>query len=469
MGTSEALNGLTGEEIIQYKLHPVFPLIFLGTKKGELLVGNLQYREIIHREGFFEMDEFGELSKIETPIRNIAFSQDFEQVYAFTKIGAICLNVATMEKIAEIPLEEPLVFGDVDSNTGDIAILTEDGYISRWTPKFHSRSGYFELGKRGLLKKIRMVDENTIIGLGTNNDLYMFDFSTHKISKLKEYGKASFLLVENPIQSNEEYFAYLTSIGKLLVGKISNPSLAYFQEIINTDTPQGDVSFVPTIDQQSTYEFLKDHFNELGDYEEEFHEDLRFQRSSKDKYDATAEHVNDFKKIRKNINESWDPDLVLHFAIKDFVEGEQRAGPLRLIALICKDYGLDPQLAIFSWKLNGRRKTNLINFTREIMKVEKKRRQKIRYLITIGFIFASITVIDLIYPFNTNWSTGIAVLGIVGSFFIFRAGNRINRLPKIPSIETYWLLRFFILSSTIIAALIIVLNPFWSTFMDFFP
>ncbi len=454
MGVSISFKKQIDDRVAQIKIHPELPLLFVGTYTGDLLIFNLEHGEIIHREGFYVLNEYNELKKINSPIRSIAFSDNFDLVYTFTDAGAICINIRNMEKIAEIPLEDPLIHGDVSPTTGDIAILTEDGYLSRWTPKFHSRSGYFELSRRNAIKKIRMVDGKTVIGLGKNNELFLLDFETHKVSKLKEYEKTPYLFVENWIQSNNHFFVHLSSSGNILFGRVSKPRLSYFRDHEGEPIKNVGIRTVPAEELHSTYEFMKNHFETLGLYEEEFHEDVRLKRNSKDKYDATVDNITDFKKLRNSLREEWDPDRILHFAIKEYIEGSEKGKPLRVLLVLCNEYNLDPQLAIFSWKMNGKRMKNLIPLTRRLMNEAELRKAKIRRITVSAIIIALASLKELIYPSQEPLNLLITGIVVTLAILFFRIGNRVNRVPKIPSLETFFLLRVFVLLITIISALL---------------
>lgn len=443
MGSSYLGESFDEAQVAVHKVHPVYPLAFVGTENGDLFVINLVERSIIHRESFYQVDEFGEPQKIEEPVRDLAFSDNHELIYAFTRTGAVCLEIKTLRKVAEIPLDEPLVSGHVSSETGNIAILTEDGYVSRWTPKFHSRLGFFELNKGEALQKIRMIDSDTIIGLGKRKSLFLLNFTDHKVSKAKYVERANYLFVDSPIQANENYFVHLTKDKRLVIGDLVEPRMNYFTEKGSRDLDK-DVVKVPATEMQVIYHNLKDQFSKLGDLEVEFHQDSRFTRISKDKYYATSDHMDEIQKIKQELKGDWDPNLILHYAIKEYIEGDEKVGPLRIIMTISQEHGIDPKFAIYAWKLNGRRKSGLITLAKRLSIEAEIRRKKIRKIIFSKTVIFFIMISVAIFIFPPPSSTVISLLGLAGNMVLFRKASQVNKVPKIPFIETFLSLRIFI-------------------------
>ena len=173
--------------------HSKLALCFLGTSKGSVEVWDLSRLEILAVIRHVTVDEYGDPVPIEEPVVTLAAPHNFEVVYALFGTGAYCIDVKLLTIIQEVPITEKVICGSIGQYTGDISVLSETGYLSRWSAKFVERTGSFDFPfylKQGYLlhdydeaRVILILQEDKLILVNLENEYYTIEFSLPGVSQ----------------------------------------------------------------------------------------------------------------------------------------------------------------------------------------------------------------------------------------------------------------------------------------------
>ncbi len=333
-------------------VHPSYPWGIVGTKNGKVLIYEALRGDILFQFVFKKNNELGEEIAVIEPIIDLAFSPNLDFLYAFSKVGAYCISLETFSLFTEIPIEGELVGGDVNKVTGDIIILTQKGYLSRWAPKFHSRNGYFDIEKEGDFTRVRFIDKDNVLVATIDRGLTICNFKEMTKVVIPKFENQQLFAARSFITSNDSVFMYITKEGDIVLSKIDQPKMDIF---MGNDLGNSNPISIPKEIPSRGLEEILDALVSAEGTTEIVETDLRFKRISKDKYDAATEMKSNLYKAQALLRDKWDPETILHFAIKDYVLNKRTPEGMRIILQICEKESLDPQLAIYAWKLNGKR------------------------------------------------------------------------------------------------------------------
>ncbi len=434
---------LKDEKASSIFLHPYKPMALVGSDMGKIFPIDLNQKKTLHYIQFFSVNDVGEKVPIASPIIELHHSPYGELVYAFTEIGAYCIEIGSLVQIAEIPMDEPVVSGTVNKNTGDVAILSQSGYLSKWAPKFHSRHGYFELDHEFTHAKIYFISEHEILISDVSGLMFRCNFHNRQVTTTKSYPKAGYVGSSSFLLSNNQAIVYLRSNGTIVFLEAQKPNIMDLDPLVEQQ------SRIPKIvPQDVSLQSVADAAFSSDDAETEFHLDKRLRRESKDKLLATTQALSENRLPREVLMEKIeDHELLLHQAFQSYFRNRQTAHTSQIIIQICHQKGFDPNLAAFAWKLHGQRHDGLFSFIAKVALDYDHKQAKIRnYMIVIAVLtLLSATIVSLVPQPNslaTPWVIVLATCVGLTIFFSKKVGE-VNRLPRYSDLSDYLLARLF--------------------------
>ncbi|MHA2502650.1 MAG: hypothetical protein ACXAE3_07265, partial [Candidatus Kariarchaeaceae archaeon] len=144
MGNSQIIES-DDAEYVCLLIHPSKPLIFVGTSTGAVEVWDIQNKEKKAELRYLIVNRFGEQLPVEDPVVSLSASSSFQYVYAFMGNHAYCIDTELLVIIEKVPISEEVISGNIGPSSGEIGVVTRQGYISRWAAQFVVRIGHIIL------------------------------------------------------------------------------------------------------------------------------------------------------------------------------------------------------------------------------------------------------------------------------------------------------------------------------------
>ncbi len=427
-------------------LNPRKNIAYLGTTTGCVEVWDLDSQEKVVELRYLVIDEFGEQVPIEDPVVNLSTPNEFDVVYAFMGQAAYCIDVELNVIIHQIPISERVVWGSVSPILGQVAILSESGYLSRWSPKFIERIGSIEFPfKISNCYITHDFDESRIIMVLDQQFIILTNLEGERYTIELEYQPAQELIGSAWFDTNADHRIFINDLGEVVVESTkSNLSILDPQSILISGILESERNIRTAISKMDTSESKRTYI-----------QDQRLDRQSRDRYTAEVESLG--KEVHFEGNQADDAKS-LDFAFKEYnsenIQSQSEA--MSVIYSICNRHNIKMKFALFAWKLGGI--SQLIDNARYYELEAYKRRKLIKNTTIISIILAFVMLISA----QTIIFSGLviilfALIVIVESVVLIYWKN-INRDPTIPNIETYRAVRLACWLAIIISLYLFIVN-----------
>ncbi len=443
-------NMLESLEFTSVKVHPILNELVVGTSTGLVLKLRLPSLEKVWEYNEKRKNEYGEEVPVNSSILSIAYSHDYTYIYAVASDFAVCLNERTGERLGGIPVNEPIVASTL-SNSGEIAILSEVGYLSVWSPKFYSRLSHFDIEKKFRTASLNFVDTEHLIILSPENEIISCNFSKRYYDILSKHPLINYVSYNNVMSSNEEFLASISEDGKLTINslnRVDDVKLNSFRDVDVTQILQNKNSkdiFKQIINSNSTSKSASNRVSQI---------DPRQNKLSKDRYelhkDVTLGHHQSGLSLKHDDIPDIDPDFILHHTFMEYSQNPSSETKILLLRHSLQ-FNIDPKLGYFAWTLQNKTPDGLISFTKRLEEERESRLFKLKIVYGAMFLLSVIVFSLQLYSTENSVILILTFLVLVTFLVLEKISKQINRLPVIPLGENFrpmiYLSRFFILIS----------------------
>jgi hypothetical protein len=404
---------------------------YLGTSSGCVEVWELRERRKLAELRYLRLDEFGEQVVVEEPVVNLSAPANFEIVYAFFGTAAYCIDVELNVIIHQIPVSERVVWGSVSPVLGEVAILSESGYLSRWSPRFIERVGSIEFPFETPSGYITHdFDESRIILLLQNGQLILTNLEGERYTVHLEYQPANKLFGASWFDRNQDFQLLITNNGDVYVesATVKLPQLSD-TSILANGIVAGEYQLRQAIAKMETGEGVR-----------EYIQDQRLDRQSKDRYFAELDSINQEMHYSGTTE---DDSKTMDFAFKEYNSDnvELQSQALTVLGKISQRHHINTKFAFLAWRLDGG--YQLIENARYYEFEFHKRKEKIlRFLVyctLLGFILLLSSQLLLFSGFLGLFF----LLPVLIQFQLLVSWRNINTSPRIPDIEGYRAFQIF--------------------------
>jgi hypothetical protein len=431
-------------KITSMKLHPKLPYLYIGSSSGKIQLFDLEDRSFVLQIQYSEKDEFGEEIEISTPVLELDNSPDWNYIYAFMAKAAYCIDLRDHTIFSKIPIDEPVVTGTINKDGGNIAILTESGYLSNWSPKFESRIGFFQLEPVDNYVKMIFSTPDQLLISYMNGDALNVNFKENYLQNLKEYDRIDYLLTSGYFDSNNKFMVHLDLVGKINVTlKIDNivpkDLSIYTEPAVNSNIKD----LIKRSSRDAKLKFVIRDISERGylnKAEKQYIPDERITRGSRDRFLAARDVLKSESLSSNSFHnklQDENPELTLHHALKSNYEGDKSVETLDVIVMLCSNFDFQLKHARLAWLLNERKANGLVVLALRLKKTEEDRNTTISYLkifVTISIFFI---LLYLDYTEINRFSLIILAIPTIVLPIVLYKWFTINKEPIIPKINLY--------------------------------
>ncbi len=410
-------------------LQPDGHIAYFGTSNGCVEIWDLETMEKKTELRYLIFNEFNEQIPIEEPVVNLAAPASFDYVYAFMGVAAYCIDAKLRTIIQQIPIAEPVIWGAVSSENGEIGVLTNLGYLSRWSPKFFERTASIEFNveiDEGYLlhdfDEARIIiilgDDKVIVG-NLEGERYTIEFNipeTNVFLKSSSIDKNPFYRVEieagciviqtNDMEISDSKYSFLEN------GRLN--SEYYLRNLIKQMESEGG--------------------------EKQYISDQRLARESKDRYNAELESLGEDS---HHTPTTKDDSKTLHYALLEYSneDYDTKSKALTVISKISERYDITSRSIQFAWMKNHE-DLSIIDYATEYDRLTEERQEKLQLEIFVSLLISLILLFIAASFVITTEILTILVSISVFQFLLVTHIRLINRWPTLPWINEFRALRF---------------------------
>lgn len=406
---------------------------YFGTSHGCVEIWDLDKRVKLTEVRYLLLNNFNEPIPVNEPVVNLAAPQDFNFVYAFMGIAAYCIDTTLRQIVQQIPVSEKVVFGSVSPERGEIGVLAETGYLSRWSPKFVERTGSLEFNK--LIPKAFLThdnDESRVILVLPEGKVLLTNLEGERYTEEFEIEDGPQYVVPNRYDRNAFSQVYIESDG----------SISMFEPKHIIDSVKETV-YRHGILEASEYLRKKIDLLEKKGVERKYIPDVRFERKSHDRYNAEVDSIG--KELHHPTNES-DDSKTLDYALDTYSTGDYttKSEAQVVIKRMSDRYGIEPKYVQIAWKSRPD-PTKLVSLSRHLQEMSQRREEQLRYISYIYYPILLFTLIIGLSTLNPTLATFVLLILVVITMLLIFYSNTINHNPHFVWIREYKALRMITL------------------------
>jgi hypothetical protein len=404
---------------------------YLGTSSGCVEVWDLSEKRKLAELRYLRLDEFGEQVVVEEPVVNLSAPTNFEIVYAFFGTAAYCIDVELNVIIHQIPVAERVVWGSVSPDLGEVAILSESGYLSRWSPRFIERVGSIEFPFETLSGYITHdFDESRIILLLMDGQIILTNLEGERYTVHLEYKPADELFGASWFDRNQNFQLLITSNGSVYV----ESATVKFPQLSDTSILANGIVAAEYQLRQAIAKM------ETGEDVREYIQDQRLDRQSKDRYFAELDTIDQEMHYSGT---SDDDSKTMDFAFKEYnsEDVELQSQALTVLDKISQRHHINMKFAFLAWRLDGGHQ--LIENARYYEFEFHNRKEKIRRLLVYCTFLGFILLLGSQLLLFSGFLSLFFLLPVLIQFQLLVSWRNINTSPKIPDIESYRAFQIF--------------------------
>ena len=435
------------------RLHPSEPLLVIGTDTRKLILYNLRYREIVHEIQNFEETPFGDRVLIVAPVRDLFVDGNNNLIYLFMHNGVYKVNLIGFDIESSIPIDEEVIAGTVSYEYQRLAYLTKSGLVSVWKLGIEFNVGDYQLDPPMHTCKLSILNEEEVVVSSQDGTVTSINLKKKSHKSLHDFSQISYLIDSYYYDDNDDFYVSLTQDGSVrVIQRISSNEIKSVKSLstyfADTQEPRKSLRQVISSSKKimNPIVFLSDLSEEMGFGEEIVTKSNRINRVSKDRYEVLAQDIEKSKDEKsrdaeiKELVTGDSPELTLAQAVETYVT-YKNAKTRDVLRKVCMMQGLDPKMAVFSWRLNQKRSSGLIALTNRMTAMRSARTQKKYLVISLAILILILNV--LFYSFGPRVQQWLILyLGMsTTSLLLLLLLNRINqdpRIPFIPDFRMFW-------------------------------
>ena len=426
-------------------LQPDTRIAYFGTSKGCVEIWDLELIEKKAEVRYLIFNEFNEQVPIEEPVVNLAAPANFEFVYAFMGVAAYCIDTTLQTIIQQIPIAEPVIWGAVSPKKGEIAVLTNLGYLSRWSPTFFERTGSIEFDieiDEGYV--LHDFDEARIIVLLGNDRIIVGNMDGEKYTMEFNNPESNLFLKSSKIDKNPYY-------------RVEIVDGCIYIQTNNENRTDSEYSYLENGRANSEFylrEIIKQMENKNG--EKHYISDRRLSRDSKDRYSAELDSIGEDSHYSST---DMDDSKTLHHAFMEYSneDYEVKSKALSVINKISERYDITIQSIQLAWQKNHD-DTSMINYAKEYDRLTNERQSKLQ-----SEIIASLSISIVLLFMATSFAITSEILTLITSISIFQFLlishiQNINRWPNLPWVNEYQAFRLLNILTLLVSLTLAVIR-----------
>lgn len=434
------------------KIYPSRNILFLGTNRGEIIYYNIDAKAEETTIQYVELDDYGDLQYVQAPVMVIDNDASWSYLYAFFDYAAYCIDIELGEIISRIEIEEKVISGALSKQSGRIAILSVDGYLSNWSAKFESRIGYFTIEKPERDVYIFFNDDDELILVKEGGEVMRANFEENYSQIISAPEHASYLASSSYIDSNPEYIATLNSDHTVHIIPRTSDIHSKLSSYASINITHGRDEIIG--------EKLEVLDSQLDTVQKSYIEDKRITRESRDRYFATVDAISSKEStavITAKLHDS-NVNLTLHHALLMYYHEGEKVKSMLVIKYLAQLHKVAPVFIRSAWFYTNKSPTNLIETAKIYQLLSAKRNLHIKVILGVALVVAFISVILQQFFFNVSFVFPLTIalaLFDIGCVMIL---NRMNRNPVVPKVNAYMSLQFFIVFVAVLISIIGVVN-----------
>ncbi|MCH8908050.1 MAG: hypothetical protein IH840_13260 [Candidatus Heimdallarchaeota archaeon] len=409
-------------------LEPAGNTAYVGKSDGTVEIWNIAEQEKVTEVRYLTLNNFNEMIPIEDPVVNLAAPADFSYVYAFMGIAAYCIDTHLKQIVQQIPISEPIVCGAISPIKGEVSVLANTGYLSRWSPKFIERTGSIEFDKEFEYAYVcHHSDESKIILINPNGTVLLTNLTGERYTVSIDIPEAAELLESSWFDKNDKYQIYLDKAENIIVidREDADVKLLDGYNILNHGKNASDAYLRQKVDE---YDFTEQDKNYILDQ--------RLSRHSKDRYSAEIDAINKPDIYQSTVSED---SKTLTFALEEFHQTDsmdRKSLSLSLIEKMADKHNVPPKYIDFAFR-QRHLATDLLDRAKqyEIMWITRKNRMtQLRYL---SLFFALIMLLLSIEVQFEGLAVFVFFVPVVVQMTLLVFWGKLNREPRFEDLNEF--------------------------------